>query len=1543
MGTPNTINGTASSEFLSGTSGDDDISGQAGDDTLHGAAGSDILNGGLNGPFLDIADYYDSPSAVNADLQTGTADDGWGARDTLVAIEALNGSAFGDTLRGDSGNNWFDGRTGDDVIDGRGGFDTVFYEQAKIGFDINLSTGRAKALDGSETDTIINVEAVHGTQHSDKITLSNASGNVFGRGGHDTIYGGAGNDHLIGGSGDDLIDGRGGRNTASYFVDGSDEAGQPEHGIVVNLAAHEATDNWGARDELYNIQDVSGSHLDDLIEGDQQDNYLSGQGGDDTLVGRGGSDYLIGSAGSDVLNGGTGPFMDTVDYFDSPTGVNVDLEAGSADDGWGSTDILLNIEAVNGSAHDDLLKGTETNNWFRGGTGNDTIDGRGGSDIVFYEEANSGLIINLRDGIVEALDGSETDTLISIEGTHGTRFDDQITLSNTDGYASGRAGDDVLDGLGGNDFIIGGSGDDTIDGGGGRNSVGYSDDGYDTEGPARRGVVVDLAKGEATDSWGGRDKLYNIQDVTGSNFADALNGNDSDNFFRGGAGHDLIDGRGGHDVASYEDATVGFNIDLGSGKARALDGSETDTLISIEAVNGSQSGDVIVLSNAGGGAIARGGNDTIRGGLGNDNITAGSGDDMIDGGVGSGWNSVSYWDDGYDAAGQSIMGVSVDLSAHTATDNWGGHDTLYNIQDVRGSDFSDLIIGDAADNSFTGMNGEDTFVGGGGYDTIAWRGERGEQGVSVDASKGTAIDTYGKTDVFSGIRDFGLTDRSDTFIGSAEDDFIQAFAGNDTIDGRGGRNTIAYHREGGANGIIFDFTKGEAIDTYGNTDTFKNIYGVRASMMGDVLIGDGNDNSFQGMRGSDTITGGGGRDQISYHSEAGRGAINGIAANLQEERVRDGFGDTDIVSEVEDVRGTQFGDQIIGNGASNWLRGDDGDDTLQGGGGDDVLDGGNGSDIAVFSGSASDYSITRLAAGKLLISDKRATPLDGTDTLSGVEQVQFSDKIYNVDDLLKVSNKPPVVKAQTFVGSEDDGVSGTLAASDPNWDALTFTLVKPVAGLALNPDGSFTYEAVDSSGEGQTSTVTFQVKVTDGLLTSTAATITLKVTGSNDAPEAVDDLLAFTAAPGKVITIQAASLLKNDTDPDKGDTKAIDAASFGAFTQPSFGKLAISGQNLIYTPGDEVLKLKGSQTLTDTFTYVMKDKFGSTSEAVVTLVLSGQNVAPKVAAQTFVGTENDGVTGRIIGTDSNDDDLSFSLVKPVAGLSLNPDGSFTYEADDSLGEGKMGKVTFQVKATDGLLISSAATMTLTIAGRNDAPEALDDVVGYASKGGVAAVIQGSSLLKNDLDPDKGDTKVITAAYANDETAGQVTFIKGVISYKPAAAFTKIGSGDNLTDTFTYEMMDKAGASSRADVTINLTGQTVSATGTANLTANADNVTIDLADLNNVKVNADGTAKSFATVNNFASGSDRVYLIHGSELFAPTDEIIDYGNLTLKEAANVAADYLMSVEATATAFEVEGSTFIYSDANGTGAFDAGDGLLKLAGATDLTFELDYFIV
>jgi hypothetical protein len=107
---------------------------------------------------------------------------------------------------------------------------------------------------------------------------------------------------------------------------------------------------------------------------------MFGEAGDDLITIAGA--IAIGGAGNDTITG-TGPGS-TVAYWDSPHGVVVDQRSGTAQDGYGTTDTLVNIRTFQGSPFDDVFIGSAADEWFYGGRGNNAYTGNGGSDTVNY-------------------------------------------------------------------------------------------------------------------------------------------------------------------------------------------------------------------------------------------------------------------------------------------------------------------------------------------------------------------------------------------------------------------------------------------------------------------------------------------------------------------------------------------------------------------------------------------------------------------------------------------------------------------------------------------------------------------------------------------------------------------------------------------------------------------------------------------------------------------------------------------------------------------------------------------------------------------------------------------------------------------------------------------------------------------------------------------------------------------------------------------------------------------------------------------------------
>ena len=115
----NTADGLGGNDVLLGNAGDDILQGNAGDDILQGGAGDDTLDGGAD---TDVADYRDATGSIRIDItDVGTPQDTGGAGvDTLYGIEGVLGSDYDDTF---GFRNPIPGQTY--TVDGGNGFNTV--------------------------------------------------------------------------------------------------------------------------------------------------------------------------------------------------------------------------------------------------------------------------------------------------------------------------------------------------------------------------------------------------------------------------------------------------------------------------------------------------------------------------------------------------------------------------------------------------------------------------------------------------------------------------------------------------------------------------------------------------------------------------------------------------------------------------------------------------------------------------------------------------------------------------------------------------------------------------------------------------------------------------------------------------------------------------------------------------------------------------------------------------------------------------------------------------------------------------------------------------------------------------------------------------------------------------------------------------------------------------------------------------------------------------------------------------------------------------
>ena len=124
----------------------------------------------------------------------------------------------------------------------------------------------------------------------------------------------------------------------------------------------------------------------------------------------------------------------------------------------------------------------------------------------------------------------------------------------------------------------------------------------------------------------------------------------------------------------------------------------------------------------------------------------------------------------------------------------------------------------------------------------------------------------------------------------------------------------------------------------------------------------------------------------------------------------------------------------VGNSLANMITGNTGDNILNGGGGNDTIDGGAGTDTAIYSGMRSQYLVTLNPDSSLHVVDLRLGSPDGTDDVSNVEFLQFSDRT------VTGVNHPPVATApdQSATKGQVFNASSLFTASDADGDTLSY-------------------------------------------------------------------------------------------------------------------------------------------------------------------------------------------------------------------------------------------------------------------------------------------------------------------------------------------------------------------------------------------------------------------------------------------------------------------------------------------------------------------------
>ncbi|QSW92545.1 DUF4082 domain-containing protein [Rhizobium lentis] len=352
---------------------------------------------------------------------------------------------------------------------------------------------------------------------------------------------------------------------------------------------------------------------------------------------------------------------------------------------------------------------------------------------------------------------------------------------------------------------------------------------------------------------------------------------------------------------------------------------------------------------------------------------------------------------------------------------------------------------------------------------------------------------------------------------------------------------------------------------------------------------------------------------------------------------------------------------------------------------------------------------------------------------------------------------------------------------------------------------------------------------------------------SNTTPTAVADAGDATekggVANGSGGVAASGNVLTNDTDPDSGDTKTVTAVRFGttsgtlgAALDGTYGSLVLNASGAYtYTINETnaaVQALRQStNTLSDVFSYTMRDTSGATATANLTVTIHGANDAPVLAVQTAGqnATVGSAFSFTLPSTTFTDVDSGETLAYAATAADGTALPSWlTFNASTRTFSGTpttAGTYGVRVTATDlgGLAANETFNIAVSTPG-NTVPTAVADTGDATEKGGVAngsgGVAASGNVLTNDTDPDSGDTKTVTAvrfgttsgtlgSALNGTYGSLVLNASGAYTYTinetNAAVQALRQSTNTLSDVFSYTMRDTSGATATANLTVTIHG------------------------------------------------------------------------------------------------------------------------------------------
>ncbi|MES9834714.1 MAG: VCBS domain-containing protein, partial [Candidatus Thiodiazotropha sp. DIVDIV] len=336
---------------------------------------------------------------------------------------------------------------------------------------------------------------------------------------------------------------------------------------------------------------------------------------------------------------------------------------------------------------------------------------------------------------------------------------------------------------------------------------------------------------------------------------------------------------------------------------------------------------------------------------------------------------------------------------------------------------------------------------------------------------------------------------------------------------------------------------------------------------------------------------------------------------------------------------------------------------------------------------------------------------------------------------------------------------------------------------------SFDASSYEGLGAGETETFEVPVTVTDDQGGTAETTLTLTVTGANDAPVASAE--ETPVGEGEVVTGQL----------EASDVDLADGAVLTFSTDSEVEGLSLSDDGSYSFDASSYEGLGAGETETFEVPVTVTDDQGGTAETTLTLTVTGANDVPVASAEETSVEEGEVVTGQLEASDVDLADgavLTFSTDSEVEGLILNEDGSYSFDANgyETLGEGESQTFEVPVTVTDDQGATAETTLTISVHGTNDLPT----VTAAETSVDEGAIVKGQMEAS---DVDLADGASLTYSTSS-EVEGLILNEDGSYSFD-ASSYEALGAGETETFEVPVTVTDDQGATAETTLTISVQG------------------------------------------------------------------------------------------------------------------------------------------